>query len=89
MAGKMAMSGTTEQNMQIDVSMMQLAVAQYEFQNCLVEHNLEDENGNTLSFPQDMGRLNPRIGEEISSLIDKLNQFEVSEGNSGNGSSSL
>jgi hypothetical protein len=69
-----------------EVAMMQEKVAAYEFQHCIVEHNLENEDGTLLTFPRDFTLLNPRIGDEIATLIDKMNQFEVDEGNSGNGS---
>ena len=55
----------------------------FDFQKCIVEHNLEDENGNTLnlSSPVDVRRLDPRIGEEIENILGDLNNFEVDEGN--------
>lgn len=69
-------------------AVMQLAnekVTQFEFAKCIIDHNLEDEQGNklVLSRPQDFSRLDPRIGQEIGDLIDKMNQFQ-SEDEEGN-----
>lgn len=53
-------------------------VAQFDFKNCIVEHNLEaDDEGTLLDFknPVDIDRLHPAVGEEIADLIDNLNTF--------------
>jgi hypothetical protein len=54
----------------------------YEFRECIVDHNLEDDGGNKLDFskPTAIQRLNPRVGEEISTYIDKLNKFDEQDG---------
>lgn len=54
---------------------------QYDFANCIVDHNLEDESGAKLNFQvvADIQRLDPRIGEEIDNLIGELNNFEEEE----------
>jgi hypothetical protein len=56
-------------------------VAQFDFKHCVVEHNLEDDNGAVLNFqnPVDVSRLDPRIGEEIGELIDGINNFEETD----------
>lgn len=63
------------------MDMMQRASTLYDFKMCIVDHNLEDENGIKLDLtnPQAIDSLDPRIGEEISSLIDDLNNFEEDE----------
>lgn len=55
----------------------------FDFQHCIVDHNLEDENGNKLDLNKiaDIRRLDPRIGEEIDSILDDINNFEDDEGN--------
>lgn len=55
----------------------------YDFQKCIVDHNLEDEEGNKLNLGtlNDVRRLDPRIGEEIDNLLGELNNFEEDEGN--------
>jgi hypothetical protein len=63
-------------------------VTEFEFSKCIVDHNLEDEAGQKLNFGKanDVRRLHPRIGEEISIQIAKMNNFdeedEEGEGNS-------
>lgn len=55
----------------------------YDFQKCILDHNLEDESGNKLNLvtKQDIARLDPRIGEEIDQFLSELNNFEDDEGN--------
>ena len=57
---------------------MNVAVTEFEFRNCIVDHNLEDENGNLIDFtrPMQAWRLDPKIGQEISALIDARNQMD-------------
>lgn len=71
-----------------EMDLLQKASTVYDFRNCIVDHNLEDENGNKLNLGQerDIDRLDPRIGEEISTLIDELNNFEDEENELGNSS---
>lgn len=58
-------------------------VTEFEFANCIVDHNLEDENGEALDFRKvhHLKMLDPRIGEEISTYINKMNQFDEDLGN--------
>lgn len=53
-------------------------VALYEFNTCIVDHNLEDANGKALDFrtKRALTQLDPRIGEEISTIIDKQNKWD-------------
>lgn len=55
---------------------MNVAVTEFEFRNCIVDHNLEDENGAAIDFtrPMQAWRLDPKIGAEIARYIDSLNQ---------------
>jgi hypothetical protein len=54
---------------------MQKRVAEVEFKNCIVEHNLDDENDVRLDFsnPSSLDKLDPAIGEEIAKRIDEVN----------------
>ena len=54
------------------------AVTEYEFRNCIVNHNLEDENGDPIDFtrPMQYWRLDPKVGQEIDDAITNLNQWE-------------
>ena len=53
----------------------------YDFKHCIVDHNLEDEDGNKLDFSNGMTLqvLDPKIGAEIEKYIDELNQEEFDE----------
>lgn len=77
----MSMSGDTKENLQMSATMSQRKVAEFEFANCVVEHNLTDEEDKPLNFQdgKTLDRLDPRIGNEIGSYIDEMNQFD--EGN--------
>lgn len=76
--------GPTDTEMAMRV--MHRAVAHFDFKNCIVDHNLTDENEKKLNF-QDastLDRLDPRVGDEISQLIDEMNNFEEEETQPGN-----
>jgi hypothetical protein len=54
----------------------------FDFQKCVVDHNLEDAEGNKLNL-HNIGHvkmLDPRIGEEIDQILSDLNNFEEDEG---------
>jgi hypothetical protein len=63
------------------MKMTQERVTVFDFGNCIVDHNLEDENGKKLDFrqPQAVFMLDPRVGEEISNHMDDMNNFEDDE----------
>lgn len=74
---------------EMDIRMMQRIVTEYEFKHCIVDHNLEDDNEQKLNFqnPQTLDVLDPQIGDEISGLIEDMNNFnEDQPGNSVTGS---
>lgn len=58
------------------MEVMNVAIMEYEFKNCIVSHNLEDDNGVLLDFSSSMAlkSLDPKIGAEINKYIDELNQ---------------
>lgn len=51
------------------------AATLFDFQNCIVEHNLEDDNGRPLNFDNDgtLDILDPRVGDEIEAHLATLN----------------
>lgn len=66
------------------ISMMARQTSEFEFKSCIVDHNLEDDNGNELDFSKSatIDILDPRVGEEINTHIERMNQFtEDDEGN--------
>jgi hypothetical protein len=74
----MEMQQGSNRSAKMDMDMMQSAGTLFDFQACIVDHNLEDEQGRKLNLGamQDMAQLDPRIGEEISTFIDELNNYE-------------
>lgn len=56
----------------------QRKVAEYEFATCIVEHNLEDEEGHLLNFKVGsiLDRLDPRVGSEVASHISEMNDYQ-------------
>lgn len=67
----------------LDISILNRAVTEFEFKECIVEHNLEDANSAPLDFRKGyvLDQLNPKIGQEISDNIARLHQFEDDLGN--------
>lgn len=80
-----------------EMEMLQKGSTIYDFQACIVEHNLEKNIGTeenprivplNLKLMTDIDLLDPRVGEEISTAIDELNNFEDDEPEEGEGNSS-
>src|SRR5262245_33703865 len=71
-----------------EMVMANQAVTQFEFQQCVVSHNLENDAGEPLDFrsPHSLALLDPKIGNEISRYISEMHEFEA--GNSSDGSNS-
>ena len=61
-----------------EFNMANAEVTAFDFSHCIVDHNLEDERGRKLNLglPNDFQRLDPRIGQEIDSIIQKQNAFD-------------
>jgi hypothetical protein len=64
-----------------ELSMATENITLWDFANLITEHNLQDTDGRTLNFkdPRDVRNLGPKIGEEIGTYIDQLNNFEADE----------
>lgn len=63
----------------IQIDILNEASRLYDFSHCIMDHNLEDDNGNKLDFSDRMIEmtlqvLEPRIGAEIEREIDSLNR---------------
>lgn len=59
-----------------EVSLHFLDVQVYEFGRCIIEHNLELEDGGrtlNLSTKEDVLKLDPRVGQEIENILDAMN----------------
>lgn len=61
-----------------EVAMMNKKTALKDFGNLVTDHNLTDENERPLNFKNQAHvlALDPRVGDEISDLIDKINNYE-------------
>lgn len=68
----------TEEEGRVEIATLQAWARQYEFEHCIADHNLEDDNGQKLDFANEMTFkvLDPRIGQEIEEAIDKLHNVE-------------
>jgi hypothetical protein len=66
-------------DMKAEMQMANKAVTVFEFRKCMVDHNLEDEQGNKLDFsgPVALEQLDPRVGNEIGQLISELHEFDL------------
>jgi hypothetical protein len=80
-ASKMSMSGRGANDGKVDIALMQRWSRQFEFQHCIVNHNLEDDQGKKLDFNNDMSiyALDPKIGQEIEKYLDDLNAEDTEE----------
>jgi hypothetical protein len=72
---------SNEETVKALMEAMNRATMEFEFKNCIVEHNLEDANGVLLDFtnPRSYADLDPKIGAEIGKYIDELNQEDDDE----------
>ena len=78
MAMKMKMQvGNRKEDSEIDIDMMNRLTSLWSFSNLIHEHNLTDEKERPLNFKNyaDVEKLAGPIGEEIDTLIDKVNNF--------------
>ena len=84
MATKMAIEGvggdkrSREEDIRVTTDIIQKAVTEFEFKNCIVSHNLEDAAGKTLNFgdPASVVSLDPQVGQEVAELIDSINDWD-------------
>jgi hypothetical protein len=68
----------------MEIKQAQTQVGAFEFSTCVVDHNLEKDDGQPLNFKngQDFALLDGRIGEEISALIEEMHDWEATLPNS-------
>lgn len=62
----------------VQMSLLNKKAALKDFGSLVVEHNITDENERVLNFrdAKDVLALDPRLGDEISMLIDSINAYE-------------
>lgn len=73
--------GSTTNRITIDI--LNEVSRKYDFAHCIIDHNLEDDQGNKLDFSNHMTLevLDPRIASEIEDEIDKLNLTDLDSEN--------
>lgn len=61
--------------------MANFATSLFDFQKCVIDHNITDEAGRKLNLAtaHDLRQLDPRIGEEIEGRIREMNRFTDAE----------
>jgi hypothetical protein len=66
----------TQETIRQYMEVVNVAIMEFEFKTCIVDHNLEDDDGNLLDFsnPMSLSILNPKIGSEIDRYIEQMNQ---------------
>lgn len=71
-------SGGKGRGTKASVDIMQARTTLYEYKACIVDHNLTDDDDQLLDFtkPTILGKLDPRVGDEISDLIGKQNNYD-------------
>ena len=85
---KLAVTGGTgaKKSFQGEMAMASEEVSRFEFGICVVDHNLEDANGQKLNLgnSHDFQRLDPRVGQEIEGHIAELNNLDEDDEELGN-----
>jgi hypothetical protein len=72
------------EDMSMELKMMGRKTTVIEFRECILEHNLTDENEQPLNMhdPNVLDRLDGRIGQEIEDKLREMNVFEADMGKS-------
>ena len=65
----------------IQIDILNEVSRQFDFANCITDHNLEDDQGNKLDFSNTatLEVLDPRIAAEIETQIDSMNQEDFNQ----------
>jgi hypothetical protein len=73
-------------NLKLTMQMVNQAATLFDFTHCIVDHNLEGDDGQklNLSSPMDIQKLDPRVGDEIEKILDGINNFEEDDEELGN-----
>lgn len=71
-------TATDTKGMDAEIAMISELATLNEFQKCIMDHNLEDDNGARLDLTkiENIRKLDPRVGDEINQLMADLNDFE-------------
>lgn len=80
MALQMKLKGGDKNNdAEAQVAMANRKVTEFEFKECIVEHNLQGHDDSLLNFNYGttLDALNPKIGNEIATYISQLHEFDL------------
>jgi hypothetical protein len=79
MTYRVAGNGRNKRDMEGTIELMQRASTLWDFKHLIVDHNLQDVDGRELNFKNeaDINKIPGIVGEEISSHLDELNNFEA------------
>jgi hypothetical protein len=80
MSVQLEMAGRGRQNM-ASLTMNNQDLAKFEFEHCIIDHNLEDATGRKYNFsnPKDLADLHPKVGNELGELINKRHEWQEDE----------
>lgn len=79
MAMQMKFSASKGRDTEGEIAMANKEVTVYEFQQCIVDHNLEVAEGENFTFNNatSLDRLDPKVGNEIATYISELHEFDL------------
>jgi hypothetical protein len=75
-AARRAQKQSPDATRRAELEVLNVKMMEWEFSKCIVDHNLEDDDGNKLDFSNAMSFdvLDPKIGAEIDGYIEDMNQ---------------
>lgn len=78
MSGLKVKGSNRSKDFEGELAMANRRVTEYEFATCIVDHNLEKEEGVPFDFkrPADLALLDGKAGEEIGVYMNKVNSFD-------------
>ena len=73
-------------SMRMQIAMVNEQATLYDFTHCIVDHNLEGDDGQKLNLTDVniIRSLDPRVGDEIEGIMNKMNNFEEDDPELGN-----
>jgi hypothetical protein len=75
---EVATRGGKTKGLEGELALADRAYTLFDFKHCIVEHNCENESGGLLNLgnPNDLVRLDPKVGQEIETLLSELNDLD-------------
>jgi hypothetical protein len=84
LAMQIGIEAGSKNGMKGNIEMLNRQVTAFELKQCLVDHNLDDDNDEKMDLtkPANLDRLDPKVGQEIGELIRVMHEFGDDLGNS-------